>query len=360
MNRVKLWRSVMNAKKRVTIIGHFGGKKNYCDGQTVKTKTVCSSLILNDHFKVEILDTYYARMVSNFWIKLLWNIIFSDCLIFLLASNGRKYLFPIMYFVSLFGKITINYTIGGKLYEEALKKKKYKKYIAGFTENWVESFYLLNNLKKIGINNVVYVPNFKKINPLSVKEVLQEQCKRPFRLCIFSRVCKEKGIEEAMAAVTEINRECGKLVCQLHIYGPVAREFQDRFASDLKLSPEVFYMGVVPPEQSVHVIKGYYALLFPTQTFTEGMPGTIIDAFCAGVPVIARAWASCDEMIIDGETGYTYSFDKPQLLKSRIIDALKDQSWSKMRKNCLKKASEYDEKLVCDMIVGRIEKILHI
>lgn len=179
-------------------------------------------------------------------------------------------------------------------------------------------------------------------------------------LCIFSRICEEKGIEEAMAAVTEINREFGEIVCLLHIYGPVASEFQERFTSCLKLSPEVFYMGVVSPEQSVSVIKNYYALLFPTRTFTEGMPGTIIDAFCAGVPVIARAWASCEEMVIDGETGYTYSFDKPQLLKRRILDSLKDQNWLKMRKNCLKKALEYDEKLVCEKIIGRIERVLHI
>ncbi len=351
----------MSGKKRVTIIGHFGGKKEYCDGQTVKTKTVCSSLSLNEHFQVAVLDTYYARRTPSFWVKLLGNLIFSDCLIFLLARNGRKYLFPIMYFVSLLGKITINYTIGGKLYEEALEKKHYRKYISGFTENWVESFYLLNNLKKIGIDNAVYIPNFKKISPLSVNEVVYNRYRKPFKLCIFSRVCEEKGIEEAIAAVTEINREFGERVCLLHIYGPVAKEFQEKFTSSLKLSPEeVFYMGVVSPEQSVNVIKNYYALLFPTRTFTEGMPGTIIDAFCAGVPVIARAWASCEEMVIDGETGYTYSFDKPQLLKRRIIDSLEDQNWLKMRRNCLKKVLEYDEKLVCEKIIRRIEKVLHI
>ena len=52
------------------------------------------------------------------------------------------------------------------------------------------------------------------------------------------------------------------------------------------------YCGIKDPKDSVKTLKNYFALVFPTRFYTEGIPGTIIDAYYAGVPVIASKWES--------------------------------------------------------------------
>lgn len=60
---------------------------------------------------------------------------------------------------------------------------------------------------------------------------------------------------------------------------------------------------MVPFNQSTEVLKNYDALLFPTYYEGEGFAGTIIDAFAAGLPVIASDWKYNSEIIKQGITG---------------------------------------------------------
>lgn len=78
----------------------------------------------------------------------------------------------------------------------------------------------------------------------------------------------------------------------------------------------------------METLKNYFALVFPTLFYTEGIPGTIIDAYAAGLPVISSKWESYDDVIEDNITGVGYEFgsddalveilemDKGQILKN--------------------------------------------
>ena len=93
-------------------------------------------------------------------------------------------------------------------------------------------------------------------------------------------------------------------------------------------------------------------MLFPTHWKHEGIPGTIIDALSAGVPVIARRWQYCDEMLKDGYTGLIYDFEQPEQLKTKIIYAINHKSdMMVMKRNCLKKAESYSEEHVIKQII---------
>jgi glycosyltransferase involved in cell wall biosynthesis len=104
---------------------------------------------------------------------------------------------------------------------------------------------------------------------------------------------KKKGIEDAVDAVRFVNRRYGKTAFSLDIYGPVDPEENEWFENLKQNFPsEIRYCGCVDANKSVDVVKDYFALLFPTRFFTEGIPGTIIDAYAAGVPVISAKWES--------------------------------------------------------------------
>lgn len=343
---------------RIGIIGHFGGNEKFNDGQTVKTVAIYDALKRYGINGIDKIDTYYTRRNP---LRFLWQfvsgILRDKKYIVLLSSNGRRVLFPILGFMSRFmNKDIYHYGIGGRLAREVSEKPSWKNYVSSFKSNWMESTELAERLQKLGVNNAIYLPNFKKLNIMTEAELCTEY-QEPYKLCTFSRVMKEKGIEDAIDAVRAINAEYGKTVVKLDIYGPAEEAYlkhlQKVFAQDCACS----YRGVVPANESVEVLKDYYALLFPTHWRHEGIPGTIIDALSAGVPVIARRWQYCDEMITDGKTGLPYDFNEPALLKNRIEYAINHpKEIISMKKNCLTKAALYSE----DYVMKKIAKELGI
>ena len=181
---------------------------------------------------------------------------------------------------------------------------------------------------------------------------LRKEYDEPYKFCTFSRVMKEKGIEDAIDAVREINDEYQREVVSLDIYGPAEEAYMVHLNELLSQNATCRYCGVIPANESVEALKDYYALLFPTHWKHEGIPGTIIDALSAGVPVIARRWQYCDEMLKDGYTGLIYDFEQPEQLKTKIIYAINHKSdMMVMKRNCLKKAESYSEEHVIKQII---------
>ena len=174
-------------------------------------------------------------------------------------------------------------------------------------------------LEEQGFTNIVIMPNCKDLKILKPEELVYPTGE-PYKLCTFSRVMKEKGIEDAVNAVKEVNEEAGRTIYTLDIFGQVDSA-QGQWFEDLKTTfPDyVNYRGVVDYDKSVDVLKNYFALLFPTYYDGEGFAGTLLDAFSAGVPVIASDWKYNAEIVNDN-VGFIYSIGDEQafwkLLKS--------------------------------------------
>lgn len=112
----------------IAIVGHFGGKEKFNDGQTIKTIAIYDALIRYGERDVEKIDTYYIKRNP---LKFLWLFISALCkdqkYIVLLSSNGRKVLFPILSFMSRYMKKEVyHYGIGGRLAREVGEKKNGK------------------------------------------------------------------------------------------------------------------------------------------------------------------------------------------------------------------------------------------
>lgn len=341
--------------RRVAIIGHFGGKKEYCDGQTVKTITVYNALQKTGLITIDKVDTYYFfKNPFLFLLQFIMSLLRDKQYIVLLSSRGRKVLFPILYFMCKCRKDIYHYGIGGRLAREITDNNKWKRYVNSFRYNWMESKELVNKLHELGISNAIYLPNFKELNILQEKE-LNLQYSAPYKLCTFSRVMDEKGIRDAIEAVHNINHDQAKQIVTLDIYGPGDDKYLTELEEELKQKKDCRYCGVIPAQKSVEVLKNYYALLFPTHWRHEGIPGTIIDALSAGLPTIARRWQYCDEILTNKVNGYTYDFDHPEELRNCILYAIThvDETIA-MKANCLAKAYDYSEEYVVKIILEKM------
>lgn len=349
----------MKRKKTVAIIGHFGGGTNVMDGQTVKTKILYEELCKATDWRIERVDTYYLRKnpLRLAWETALALLTTRDVLI-LLSINGMRVCFPVLYcFAKLFGTRVYHSVIGGNLGEHTRKYPKFRKYLNAFVVNWTETELLKRDLEKNGIRNAEVMPNFKRLKLVDPKTVCGSAC-APYRFCTFSRVAKEKGIEDAVESIQAINKKYGKTVCILDIYGKADESYRERFAQlQQTFTQAVTYCGSVPFSESVETIKNYYALLFPTTWDGEGLAGTVIDAFSACVPVIATDWRSNGEIIEQGKDGILYPSAYATSLQEAIEWAISHpEEMQKMKTSCGEKAKAYTPDVHVAKIVHTIQK----
>ena len=178
--------------RKIGIIGHFGGKENILDGQTIKTKILHEELSKATDWKIIKVDTYYKKKNP---IKLLidtFKCLFSTKdIIVLLSGNGMKFYFPILSFFAQKFHINIYHdVIGGNLDIYVSKYPKFKKYLNSFQINWVETAGMKDKLENQAIKNCEVMPNFKRLSIADREEEIEFS--EPYCFCIFSRVMKEK------------------------------------------------------------------------------------------------------------------------------------------------------------------------
>ena len=201
-------------------------------------------------------------------------------------------------------------------------------------------------LENQGFKNIIIMPNCKDLKILKEDE-LTYNVNKPYKLCTFSRVVQEKGIEDAVEAVKNINESSKEIIYTLDIYGQIDEDYKEKFKKLVKEFPEyIKYKGLVPFDKTVDVLKEYFVLLFPTHFYTEGIPGTIIDAYAAGVPVISSRWESFND-VVDDTVGIGYQFNDIKALIN-ILNILKNDPDKVfiMKKECLKRAEDFSSKKI--------------
>lgn len=330
---------------KICICGHFGFGQNLLNGQTIKTKIVAEELdrVYGNQNVIKIDTAGGIKALPRIW----WQgfIASFKCknIITLLSDNGLKAVMPAFLFYKLIFHNRISHLCLGAELARYLKRTPW----VGMLLHKVDCLYaetnvLKNALNKGGYEKVNILPNCKSLNPVAESE-LKLEWKEPYKLCMFARVMKEKGVEDACNVIKAINKDAGRMVYTLDIYGQVDSQ-QNKWFDDLQkqFTSAIKYGGIVPFDKSVDVLKNYFALLFPTKFYVEGVPGTIIDAYASGLPVISSKWESFTDVIDDKITGYGYEFDNVEAFKTLLVKiANNPEMIISLKTNCLKKVDYY-------------------
>ncbi len=343
--------------KKVGVIGSFGVPNNCSDGQTVKTQIITTELIrvLGDDIIKYNTHGGAKKIVSHIWhackfIKQCKNVIIMP------AHNGIRIFAPLLALLNkLFNRRLHYIVIGGWLPEFIDQHQWLKSYLLKFTAIYVETSTMKVKLEKRGFHNILIMPNCKTLSILR-DEDLKREYKEPYQLCTLSRVIKEKGIEDAINAVKQINTKYGRVIFKLDIYGPIANTYQEQFALLQSEFPEyISYGGVVPFDKTVEILKNYYALLFPTHYYTEGIPGTIIDAYAAGIPTIFSRWVNYADLIDDGQVGIGYDFNNYDEFVAALLTIVENPQYLvDMKPNCLQAAKKFTtSEIVNNILIPR-------
>ena len=327
------------------ICGHYGGTRKFLDGQTIKTLNVTEELRRSlGSTEVLTVDTYGGvKVIPKCLFGLFKMLMFCDNIIILPAQNSIR-VFPLFLILlnAIFSK-TIHYiVIGGWLPDLVQLNKRLAHILKKIDYIYVETSTMKTRLEAVGFNNVIILPNFKNLKILDSCEMVKNY-KKPYKICTFSRVTEKKGIKDLAEAIVEVNRNLGEVAFLLDVFGQVDPTFESELETIVNNYEScVSYKGMVDSEKSVSVLADYFFLVFPTKFYTEGIPGTIIDSYSAGVPVVAAKWESFSDIIEEGVTGIGYEFNqKEDLMKCLLLIYKNPEIITKMKKACLCKAREY-------------------
>jgi len=111
---------------------------------------------------------------------------------------------------------------------------------------------------------------------------------------VLSRLSVEKNISEIVSCW---DKDLGEL--RIAGDGPELAELER-----LGAGRDVQFDGAVSPEEIPSLLTGARALLVPSSCF-EGQPRVVLEAYAAGVPVIASRIGGLAEAVIEDETGIT-------------------------------------------------------
>lgn len=298
----------MSKKTKVLVFGYFGKKSQIQEGQSVKTRNM-SRIFKEMGCDVEEFDTESFRYDKLAIFKMVRMLFKCDKLCLLPAYNNLKMVFPILYVFSVLFRYDIYlFTIGGRLhlYLKALPIHRWmvRRIKCVFNETHLLGKYLHD---MHGFTNLEYCPNVKFVNFLPQKHHTSGE----LHLVFLARIIMEKGIDTIFGYADFLLKHSRKDVI-IDFYGMVDPKDKEYFERQITKYDFVEYKGVAQQTDIPEILEKYDAMLFPTHYPTEGIPGSVLDAYIAGIPVIASDWTYARELIEDGKTGTIVPFDNNQ------------------------------------------------
>lgn len=326
---------------KILVLGYFGFRTNQLDGQTVKTRDVYQLLLnkVGKEHNVNYFDTQDFQYAKISLIRMLKNIIMSNKVIYLPAHNNLKYIFPVVYLLSKIFRIRILYLVIGGWLSEFISKLPVHQFMLKRIEGiFTETTLLKGELEsKYKFNNVQQLCNFRFVN---VSPILHHNAGM-LKLVFMARINKMKGLDTIFSLAEYVRKT--QINVLIDFYGPILEEDKDYFYTNLEKYDNLVYKGVLEPYCIHQVLQQYDAMLLPTHYYTEGLPGSVVDAYMSGLPVVVSNWKHATEFVDNESTGFIVPFEngEKELFQSVEKFYYNEQLLEKMKKNALVKAKMF-------------------
>ncbi len=342
-------------KQRILVLGYFGYKDNLLDGQIIKTRNIFELLQLKSEVykKIEIFDTHLLKYSNFFFLNMLWKILICNKLVYLPAQNNLKYLFPIIYLLCWLKRCEILYiVVGGWLGEFIKSKRLHRVLLSNIRVILPESDYMrISLITQYGFKNVITFPNFRIHSYIPTLVQNRDQ----FRIVFMARINKMKGLDyifnlaEYFSTLSLATRPFS-----IDFYGPIESADESYFFEQIAKHKQINYRGILQPEDIYKTLNIYDVMVLPTRFFTEGFPGTVLDAYIAGIPVIATRWKHAADFIIQDKTGIIIPFENSQKdFNDAVFKLYNDAGLLKqMKHNAYLQSQQYSSKVAWEILIA--------
>ena len=167
-----------------------------------------------------------------------------------------------------------------------------------------------------------------------------------------SRIMKEKGIDQYLAAAAAIRQEYPDT--EFHVCGFCEEEYEEKLQR-LEKQGIIRYHGMI--RDVAGFMAGMHAVVHPTY-YPEGISNVLLEACATGRPIITTDRSGCREVVEDGVNGFMI----PQRDEAALIAALRKflaltpQEKEQMGRNARRTAEErFDRQLVVERYLDEVE-----
>ena len=271
---------------------------------------------LEGKYVVDFVDTWGCSSVHSL-LKSLYKIVTKKC-DYIVLSIGMKGCSYILKLLSI-GRINlppVYYFVPGGTFCRNLPRLKYADELMKIDKIFVQSKKQVIQSGNFGFHNVYYCPNFKDV--LKIRENCDKTKLKEtdiIRFVYIGRLVEEKGIEDIISANNIlINRNISNY--EIVIYGESTEKYN---ADSFSKFNNIIFKGFLnlTNRKSYDELSKCSVLVFPSYFIGEGFPGTIIDAFICGMPVIATRH-NVNEEIVNESNGLLVNVNSPK----EIADAM--------------------------------------
>ena len=327
--------------KRILVLGYFGYLTNQLDGQTVKTRDVYRlATEQSGDYSVDYFDTQDLKKNKLLVLRMFWKVIPCDTLFYLPAHNNLKVFFPIIFIFSHLFRFKIHYfVVGGWLREYLTNRPVHRCMLSRINGIHAETKRLKNELEEYySFKNVDIFPNFRFFD----FEPKHSESKK-LKIVFMARVMKQKGIDWIFKLAEHIATNKLQEKYSITFYGPETDEDKEYFEKNVAKYDFVEYLGSLQPNEIHETLSKYDVMLLPTHFYTEGLPGSIVDAYISGIPVIVTEWKHSHEFVEDGKSGFIVPFENglPEIIE-KVLLLEKDRALlRRLQDNVLVKRMEF-------------------
>ncbi|MBG9814567.1 hypothetical protein ABD68_24335 [Bacillus endophyticus] len=286
-------------------------------GPAIKNRLLIKYLDRKSNFKI---CNTHNRTLSNF-LKCIFTLIFSNDkqIIVAVSKNGRSFLYPILNIKKKLNR-NLHYSticIGGTIVQDTLENPKRIGNALSYADTvTVETRKLKRELEeKFNLSNVHYMPNYKEIkdNINNIQHFHEEE----LRFVFLSSVRNVKGVGTMIDVFKNIIQIYPKAT--LDIYGPIRKDFDMNILDGIKHISQINYKGVVPNNEVVETLSRYNIFLFPTEYPGEGFPAVLVEAYLAGLIVIASDMNFNSEIVKHEVNGWIFPTGNKDVFKKTIL-----------------------------------------
>ena len=332
--------------KSVIFVGWVRTGKPPVDGETTKNQYIIAEL--KKYCRVTVLDFYEKRRHPWIYLQALWAVVSQPQATIILSTSAKNVYSMLQMFQKLHVKRDIIHWVVGGTFGKFVQEGRFSADVFNYVKyNLVQCHGMIDELRSAGVTNARFVSNFKPITYYpDLEKALAQRSQSPVTRFVFlSRIMPDKGCDYILAAARRLNEKGYADRFTIDFYGKVDAGYKETFEKGVKIFDNISYHGLLNLKDSAgyDVLATYHAMLFPTYWKGEGLAGVFIDAFIAGLPVLASDWAHNAEAIRNGELGMLYPVHDVGALAETMEKCILGQiDLSAMAKHARKEAAKYD------------------
>jgi len=292
----------MSDKNKTLFIGPFAPPYN---GDGIKNNFLKEGFLAHGYHNFIWFDTICRKGFKLvLLIKLFWAILKARQVILSINVKGRFAIIPFFWIVkSVFNKKGVLYVIGGlfdQQLENLLKTERFffVKFLNSLDGIFVESDSLKKSLEQLGVKKVwvIYNPRKDSGHRWSLSDLNRNKA------VFVSRVTCTKGVSVLIETIISLAKSSGHKI-NLDIYGPVDDAYAAEFYQLIDKSEGLcVYKGIIEPQTVQSTLTQYHFLALPTFHTGEGLPGILVEAGLAGIPIVITRFNALGEYFKNEES----------------------------------------------------------